>query len=124
METEVGGALRWAGFCTTEIENRHYFQDKAAQIILLVTHGEYHLTLNGDLGLFRCLLNPAHPWSTLDLHQCTREQSLAMRNQRDTARGEMYRHIFQFSLWGFFKTLLEFHNSLRAQCPGTDQMIS
>lgn len=46
METEVGGVLSWAGFCTKEIENMHYFQDKAAQIILLVAHSKYYLPLN------------------------------------------------------------------------------
>lgn len=32
-------------FHTKEIENMHYFQDKATQIILLVTHNKYYLPL-------------------------------------------------------------------------------
>lgn len=45
METEVGGALSWAGFCTNEIENMHCVQDNATQTVLLVIHGEYYLPL-------------------------------------------------------------------------------
>lgn len=43
MKTEAAEVLGWAGFHTREIENIHYFQNKVAQIILLVARSEYHL---------------------------------------------------------------------------------